>query len=122
VDDERTPPDFDLDAALVYSGGEMAVFRTVAEMFLSSLEERLGAIASAVAAHDDGALERSAHSLKGAAATLAGACLADRAGALERIGRDGDWEVAEPALESLHAAAARLSDVLRSHLEGGPAG
>jgi len=69
-------------------------------------------IRKAVAARDCGALERTAHTLKGAVANFVVASATEAARRLEIMGREGDLSGAEAALEDLEREIARLQPAL----------
>ncbi|NQT50889.1 response regulator, partial [bacterium] len=82
--------DFDVDEALERVAGDRSLLRELAATFLDSCPALLARIDAAITAGDSTELERAAHELKGAAATLAGPGTAEAAFALERMGREGN--------------------------------
>jgi PAS domain S-box-containing protein len=103
----------DLDLALSRVGGDRDLLREVAQLFLESYPQDLVAIREAVHSGNAKALERAAHTLKGAVANF-GALEAGRlALELERAGRAGDLAAASRLFELLEQAMQRLEPVLR---------
>ena len=71
-----------------------------------------GLIRDAVAGQDGPALERAAHSLKGAAANISAEPVREASLHLEQAGREDDWEAAQTAWADLEAALPRLEAAL----------
>jgi HPt (histidine-containing phosphotransfer) domain-containing protein len=65
-----------------------------------------------VTARDAAALQRAAHTLKGAASVVAVVGMHDAALALESAGRDENWQAADTAWSDLTAAALRVRPIL----------
>ena len=111
---------FDLETALKRTRGKKALLAHMAQTFLDDVPQALRELRGAVDSGDAARIERSAHRMKGAAATLTGAAVADAAVAVERIARAnarGDIERMQPALAELEARIEELSAALARILE-----
>lgn len=98
----------DLALALSRVGGDVALLREIAQIFLEQYPQILSDIRRAIASGDGPALERAAHFLKGGVANFGAKRAADAAFLLENIGRDGRWENSARALADLEAALEKL--------------
>jgi len=101
------------------------LFSTLLVSFADRAPEQLAQLEQARSAGDPSAVEHAAHSLKGSAANLGAAVLADQCAALEQQGRDG---VVPPpaALEPVNAELAEVCRTMRDlaaelRATGGPA-
>ncbi|MCA9773165.1 MAG: response regulator, partial [Myxococcales bacterium] len=112
---EPRAPVFDVDDALIRTGGDVELLRELAELFLDEAAELLVSLRDAVDAGDAERVERAAHALKGSAANI-GAC-GVRAAALrlEEIGRGGNLDGAAEALVTVEAAYSDLRPRLESY-------
>ncbi len=72
-------------------------------MFVGECSHNIAELRKSLETRDLGLLERVAHTLKGAAASLGAGPVADAAFALEKQARTGEVGDAEPLLESLSA-------------------
>jgi HPt (histidine-containing phosphotransfer) domain-containing protein len=102
----------DLTLALSRVGGDVALLREIAQIFLEQYPEILSEIRRAIASRDGPGLERAAHFLKGGVANFGARRASDAAFLLERIGRDGRWEDSAWALADLETALERLTPEL----------
>jgi two-component system, sensor histidine kinase and response regulator len=82
-------PAFDLAHALEMVGEDAKILRDVIAIFIEQAPERFESIARALENHDEYALERAAHSLKGSAASLALPKVRNLAAHLEEAARTG---------------------------------
>jgi PAS domain S-box-containing protein len=98
---------------LARMGGDEELLRDVVQLFLTDCPERLAAIRSAIDAGDPARLRGEAHTLKGAAANLSAAGLADAARTLEEIGSSRMLTGAEAAWQKLTGAAESALRALR---------
>ena len=94
-------PVFDREDAIERLGGAEDLLDELLELLLKQTTTDLPQIAQAVEQGDADRLERLAHSLKGAAASLSAERVRQAASDLESIGRDGDMSGAQPALALL---------------------
>jgi signal transduction histidine kinase/CheY-like chemotaxis protein/HPt (histidine-containing phosphotransfer) domain-containing protein len=96
--------------------GDDELVAEVTGMFLADYPLRLAEIKAAVVALDREAIRNAAHSLRGAAANISAAPVADCAGVLEQMAERGsiDAVAADAAWARLDAECARLVAVLRT--------
>jgi two-component system sensor histidine kinase/response regulator len=92
---------FDRTAALVHVEGDQELLAELAGIFFRHASDMVASIRTAIDQDDISALEHAAHSLKGSAANLCAAGVAEAAKRLEHIGRQGTIGHAGPALEEL---------------------
>ena len=105
-------PVVDRAALLERFDGSEELLRQVADVFLQTCPEMLGAVDAAIASRDATRLRDAAHSLKGAIANFATADAHAAAFRLERMGAENDLREAAPALVVLQVSVARLKDEL----------
>lgn len=106
--------EIDLEAALGRVGGDLELLREVAQLFLGDYPNNIAEIRQAITEQNANALERGAHTLKGAVANFGAATTVAAAFALEKIGRSGDLTTAQSTLLNLEAALAALVPELES--------
>jgi CheY-like chemotaxis protein len=94
-------------------GGDEALLREVIKLFQGDCPVRLAALKAAVDGRDADRIRTEAHALKGAAANLSAAGLAEAAATLERIGAENRLAAAEAAWRRLSGEATAVLDVLR---------
>lgn len=92
--------------------GDMELFAEVAAVFVQDCPRRLEEARQALASRDAEKLSRSAHSIKGAASTLAASACQQAAQKLELLGRGSMFELASPALMELEREVERLLQAL----------
>ena len=103
---------FDRDALMDQLGGDEQLAREVIDLFVRECPLQLATIRAAI---DQGSAREvyvTAHTLKGAAGTLAAREVARAALAVELLGREDRLDACETAWRDLDAAAARLLDTL----------
>jgi PAS domain S-box-containing protein len=110
--DDAAPP-VDHRAALRAVGGDAALLADVARLFLDDCPRRAAELRTAVASGDPARVQRSAHALKGAVATLGAWPARELAARLERAGREGHLDEAPALLEALDAELVRVGAALR---------
>lgn len=103
----------DRELALSRIGGDLELLQEIALLFLSDSGRMLDEIHKAVAAHNAGALDRAAHTLKGCVSNFGAQTLYEAALALERMGRSGDLSTVGPAYQQLRAELLQLETDLR---------
>ena len=103
-------PYFDKAAALELAGGDEELLRELLRAFVEEYPPLLERIGDAIARCDARQLERAAHTLKGAAGSVAAAAVCDSAQRLEAMGRTGQ-------LVGAVQVCAELEDAL-DHLQG----
>ncbi|MGH9431984.1 MAG: response regulator, partial [Terriglobia bacterium] len=110
----RRPEDdsMDLQEMLVLFDGDEELLAEVAGLFLDMYPQQSKDIRAAIARGDSRTLERTAHSLKGAAANFGAQEAASCALRLEQMGREGQLQGAENTNMELESALQRLAAVL----------
>jgi len=109
---EPDTPTFDPHHLAEACGDDIDVQREIVVDFLSQLDERLEDIATAVASRGATTIQRTAHTLKGASASLGAPALAGASARLESLGRTGALDGATEALQEVRDEAARLREAL----------
>jgi HPt (histidine-containing phosphotransfer) domain-containing protein len=106
----QQPPDLDstiLDKLRkLEAAAGPGLVRQVIDLFLRPLDEKVARLRALCSAADAHAVEAGAHALKGVAAQVGAARVADACAALEEAARAGDLSGAAALLERLEAAAA----------------
>jgi PAS domain S-box-containing protein len=102
----------DRAAALEHVGGDPQLLRELTDVFLQDCPRLETEIRTALQNGDVAALQRGAHSLKGAASILGGQSVFEAALRLEKMGRMGDLAQAQSAWEILKQALDQLRDAL----------
>jgi len=105
-------PTLDPDHLALVCGDDIDFQREVIVDFLSQLDARLEDIGAAVASRDAATIRRTAHTLKGASASLGASALAESSARLESFARAGGPEDAAAALQQVRHEAARLREAL----------
>lgn len=108
----------DRELALRLVGGNADLLREIAQLFLEDAPNLLGSAERAVRAGDAHALERAAHSLKGAVSNFGAACAYQAALDLEMIGRDKRLSQAPAAFHELKSTLAALQPELEALATG----
>ncbi|HXZ12719.1 MAG TPA: PAS domain S-box protein [Candidatus Sulfotelmatobacter sp.] len=103
---------FDLNAALERVDGDRALVQEIARLFEEESPKLITGIRAALEKQDAGALERLAHTLKGASANLGGHGTSRAALELEQSARAGDLVRAGDILEILEREIALLHQAL----------
>jgi signal transduction histidine kinase/CheY-like chemotaxis protein/HPt (histidine-containing phosphotransfer) domain-containing protein len=118
VENPPAPPpspavaEFDLEDLLERLSGNEPLARRVITRFLSDVPEQLAALRGAFENTDGEAAQRSAHSIKGAAANAGGSRVREAARRLEQLIRDGDWTASSTMLMELSACFESVRPVL----------
>ncbi len=113
---------FDAERAWEQVGGDRDLLREVAQVFLDQYPSWLDDVRAALTAQDGKALQRAAHSLKGAAGAMGASPVFTAALRLEKIGRDGALEGAADACAALQTELLNLQQALTELLAGAAAG
>lgn len=111
-DDKTTAGGLDLPAIEELWGDDMETFNEIGQLFLSELEERLTTLNEV----DLNALQRDAHSLKGAAANVGASALSSLAAELEAVARERSTEHIPRLLESIKGEAATVRTQILARL------
>ncbi|MFW5839516.1 MAG: ATP-binding cassette domain-containing protein [Planctomycetota bacterium] len=105
---------FDLAAMMDAMGGEKSLALEVLEMFLAEEDQRVDLIRQAVADQKAQAVNRSAHSLKGALGMIHAPAAFEAAFHLETLGEQAQWDQIPAAMAQLEAQLDRLRPALRA--------
>ena len=105
-------PAFDPEAALDRVDDDRELLAEILGLFRAQAAASRADIETALARRDGPALERAAHSLKGAAANISAEQVREAGMHLEHAGRAGDWEAAQAAWADLDDALPRLDAAL----------
>ena len=97
--------------------GDKELLDEVVAIFAEDCPDRLQEASRAIAAKDSEALRRAAHSLKGAAGTLAAVEVKDLAGRIEELSKTNDFETSAQLISLLEKKVQRLFAALES-IEG----
>jgi CheY-like chemotaxis protein len=103
---------FDREQTLDRVAGDRALLKEIVELFLESAPESIDELRRAIAKGDAAALERAAHSLKGAVGNFGARATQAAALRLETMGRTKDLTHAEEAFALLAEELARLQPAL----------
>jgi two-component system sensor histidine kinase/response regulator len=111
-DEIDTLPIWDRVGALDRMGGDEALLAELVDLLLEQIAQSVPRLSRAIEGADVLSLERVAHSLKGAAASLSAERLRHRALELEMLGRGHDLSAAPAALARLQEEGQLLRDAL----------
>ncbi|MHB1192228.1 MAG: Hpt domain-containing protein [Longimicrobiales bacterium] len=107
---------FDRSVALHHTGDDTDILDTILRMFVEQGPERMALVEAALARQDAKSLEREAHGLKGAAATLGMEQLRQASYAVERLGADGRLDEAVAGVAAMRVAMDAAVAALRKEL------
>jgi HPt (histidine-containing phosphotransfer) domain-containing protein len=107
----------DQDALLERVAGDPDFLATMVDIFVADAPTRLDAIRAGLRQSDAHVVERAAHSLKGALATMAADAAAAEAYRLEQLGRSGTLEGAAEILSALESQVDAVTRALRRLVE-----
>jgi HPt (histidine-containing phosphotransfer) domain-containing protein len=108
----RDPEVHDLPALLILVGGDRPLMHEIIALFLQEAPRLMGNVRDAATRGDLGALQFSAHALKGSVGNMAAARTSHAAAELETHARAGQLPEARAALATLERALAELLTVL----------
>lgn len=103
-----SPTTFNLSGTMETVMGSEALFQQIADMLIESSPHHIAKIKEAIAGNDSGALEREAHSLKGAVGNFGADDVYDAAFHLEELGKNGEMASAAEGLTKLERALVKL--------------
>jgi len=120
----RRPPDLDLradardvdfDEAVLLERltGDRNLARTIVDVFLGDIPKQIEVLSGFLDAGDAKGVERQAHIIKGAAATVCGEGLMNVAFELELAGRSGDLQTATASFAELQNRFERLKEAMK---------
>ena len=117
-DSKVTESDFDSPSSPPVNGDELDpdLLRELAEMFLEDAPKSLAAIRLAIDQRQASELKSAAHTLKGSAGVFDHKAAFSAAAAMEKIGRNADWDSAAKAWAILETEVNRLSKSLTKSL------
>ena len=107
-------PLLDHRLALSRAGGDIALLREIAMLFLDNYGQWLTEIRDAAGRGDASAVERAAHSLKGSVANFGAGAAVKAALELEQLGRRRDLAEVTEAVDTLALALAALRPELEA--------
>jgi HPt (histidine-containing phosphotransfer) domain-containing protein len=108
----------DQEALLERVAGDADFLQTMVDLFIADAPTRIDAIRAGLRQSDAQVVERAAHSLKGALATMAADDAAAEAFRLEQLGRSGALDGAAEVLASLERQVAAVTVALQEMLDG----
>ncbi len=111
---EPARPAFDEQGSLERMDNDRTLLCEVISLFFEEAPRLLGVISEGVQTHDAHAVERAAHSLKGAAASFGADSVVGAARALEAQGKSNDLAQAPDTLARLQAGTAQLMKELEA--------
>jgi signal transduction histidine kinase/DNA-binding response OmpR family regulator len=109
---------FDLAALEANLGGDHQLIRQLVVLFVEQHRARLAEIKTGLETGDATAVERAAHTLKGAAGNLRAGKVASAAGRIEELVRQGRLDDATAAYPRLESEVLRLVRILDRHRQG----
>jgi len=121
VSTDAEPPIIHIPTLWEQIDGDRDLLGDVAELFRDDCPKRLDDCRAAVTAQDAEKLARSAHSIKGAASTLAAQATYHAAYALEKMGQVANFGDAPGAIDKLDGELKRLFEYLDKIDEWAPA-
>jgi two-component system, sensor histidine kinase and response regulator len=107
---------FERSIALHHTGDDADILEQILRMFLEQGPERMGLVEAALARGDAKSLERDAHGLKGAAATLGMEELRQASYAVERLGAGERLEEAVAGVAAMRVAMDAAVAAVRKEL------
>jgi two-component system sensor histidine kinase/response regulator len=108
---KAAPPAVDMDTAMKVFGGDNALMKEAAGIFLAEdYPEQIAIIKEGISKQDAPIVKAAAHSVKGAARSLGGIVLGDVAWRLEEAGRNGDLAKAPELVAEMEIEVKRFSD------------
>ena len=100
--------------------GDQETFEELARLFIEECPKLMAQILQSLETSDGVALERSAHSLQGAAASLGAPGISRASQELQKLARSGDWIGARSVFASMESEIARLFSELSALLRAVP--
>jgi PAS domain S-box-containing protein len=117
--EQSSIPDLDLTAALAETEGDRTLLAELADLFLVECPKWLADIDRAIARGDHNSLQLAAHTLKGGLGVFAAKPAAEAAFQVEKMGREGNLSLMEPARIALQREIERIKPALvaLAHME-----
>lgn len=107
---------FDQSRALAAAGGDVAVLREIAALFLEDVPQRIGDLHEALAVQDHERLAHQAHSIRGSAVVFGSEATAQAALRLELLAVQRRSEAVPGAVAELGDALGKLMEALQDFL------
>jgi HPt (histidine-containing phosphotransfer) domain-containing protein len=98
-----SPTSFNLSSTMETVMDSEELFQQIAGMLIESCPDHIAKIKTAIAENNSSALEREAHSLKGAVGNFGADDAYEAAYHLEKLGKNGEMEMAEEGLSRLES-------------------
>jgi HPt (histidine-containing phosphotransfer) domain-containing protein len=111
--DNFSPTVFNLESTMETVMDSEALFQQIAEMLIENCPNHIAKIKSAINENDSDALEREAHSLKGAVGNFGADNAYEAAFHLEKLGKNGDMASAAEGLSNLEKELGELITELK---------
>ena len=105
---------FDPQRALQHIGGDAALLKELAALFLEECPKHLAAIRAAIAAGDAPQVQQAAHTLKGSAAVITATLVQASAERIEAAARERRWEDIHQNWNELEQAVSLLQPALQA--------
>lgn len=118
--DTQSLPVFDYDDFMERMDGDMDLLKEVIEIFLEDAPSLVGALRLAILGGDKDAMERAAHTLKGAAANISAKELQRLSGNMQEMIKKGEAAHIEKLLGKMETHYEELAKALRSCLTEKP--
>ena len=103
-----SPTTFNLESTMETVMDSESLFRQIAEMLIDHCPDHIDKIKAAITDNNSGALEREAHSLKGAVGNFGADDAYEAAYHLEKMGKNGEMALAGQGLSNLESVLAEL--------------
>jgi HPt (histidine-containing phosphotransfer) domain-containing protein len=103
----------DTDRALEVTGGNAKILKRVTGVFLDNVPQEVEQLGAAIAKGRQEESNRLAHSIKGAAASVGGVSVSQRAFDMERAAQKGNLDLAQSLFEQFKQECERLYEALR---------
>ncbi|MCK9240779.1 Hpt domain-containing protein [Desulfocurvus sp.] len=107
----------DLEATMARLKGDRDFLLTLFRVYIDDLPAKLEALEQAAAQRELEGLLRTAHSLKGASATIGAPAMREAAERVENSARSGDLDAAVAAIPALREQALLLAHLLRQEIQ-----
>lgn len=113
------PPVLDLESTMNRLKGDRDFLLTLFRVYIDDLPSKLEALEEAAASRELESLLRTAHSLKGASATIGAPAMREAAERVEAAARRGEMDQAVAAIPTLRAQALELARLLHEETRKG---
>ena len=110
---EPQTPVYDRDGFLARLMGDAEIAQTVIEIFLDDIPKQIESMKRSLETSDAATVERVAHSIKGAAASVGGEALRELAGEIEKACKDGRFDAVAARCPELEHQYDRLKEAIQ---------